>query len=98
MKRIMIREVFAEDWISRKAGERLRQMVLEAVGNDGRVEIDFEGLVIASTSFIDEGFAKLAEEGWKREQLQEKVVLKGIHPRDRALLNELFDKRQRRAQ
>lgn len=96
MKRIDILKTFADDRISRAAGERLRTLILAATKDGSRVEIDFGGVVIASTSFLDEGFAKLAEMGWERETLQARIVFKRLHPRDATVLEELFAQRGKR--
>lgn len=96
MKRINIRREFASDFISREAGERLRQLILEAAEGDNSIEIDFGGKIIASTSFFDEGFAKLAEYGWTREKLFSIIKLKNINERDLEVLSDLFDKRAHR--
>jgi len=93
MKRIDIREEFPDDRMSRKAGERLRNMILDALDTDGRVEVDFGGLIIASTSFLDEGLAKLADQGLTGEHFHTAVVFKNIHPRDQEVLEDLFDTR-----
>lgn len=91
MKRIDIRKEFPDDRMSREAGERLRNMIIDAVDKDGCVEIDFGGLIIASTSFLDEGLAKLAEHSWSREKLYSTITFKGLHPRDREVMEDLFD-------
>ena len=91
MKRIDIKKEFPDDRMSREAGERLRYMILDALDKDSRVEIDFGGLIIASTSFLDEGLAKLAGQGWTSEKLRSAIVFKGLHPRDQEVMEDLFD-------
>jgi hypothetical protein len=91
MKRIDIGKEFPEDRMSRESGERLRNMILDAVESDGRVEIDFGGLIIASTSFLDEGLAKLAGHGWTSERLNSAISFKNLHPRDREVMEDMFD-------
>lgn len=92
MTRIDIKKEFAQDWISREAGERLRHLILQATKEGKTVEIDFSGLIIASTSFLDEGLAKLIEEGWSTEEITSRVHCKNLHPRDREVLNKLIEK------
>lgn len=93
MKKIQIKKEFREDYISREAGERLRQMILQATKDKGKVEIDFGGLLVASTSFFDEGFAKLALEGWTQENFDSYIQLKGLSPKDHEILKKLcFDR------
>lgn len=93
--RIDIRQVFADDWITRAAGERLREMILDRIGKGERVDLDFGGALVASTSFFDEGIAKLADHGWTRESLGERLSFRRIHPRDREIMEELFARRER---
>lgn len=97
MKRIDIKKEFPDDRISREAGERLRNMILAALDKDGLVEVDFGGLIIASTSFLDEGLAKLADQGLTGEEFHSTVVFKNIHPRDQEVLKDLFDTRALRS-
>lgn len=97
MKRINVKADFKDDHITRMAGERMRNMILAATNSGDRVEIDFEGLKIASTSFFDEGFAKLADEGWTMEKLVSLVTLKNIYHRDKKILDDLFSRRLSRA-
>ena len=94
MKRIDITKVFANDHITRAAGERLREIILDVTKDGDCVEIDFGGAVIASTSFLDEGFAKLAEMGWNQKKLRALIVFTHLHPRDAAVLDELFAQRE----
>ena len=93
MKSVNIKQEFADDFISREAGERLRNIILEATKNDAPVEIDFTGKIIASTSFFDEGFAKLIEHGWTKEKMFSLIKFKNIHKRDMQVLEDLFEKR-----
>ena len=95
MKKINIREKFSSDFITRAAGEKLRLMILEAAEKGEVVEIDFSNLMIASTSFFDEGFAKLADSGWTHEKMNTAIVLKNIHPKDKEILEELFKRREK---
>lgn len=93
MDTINIKKEFAGDWISREAGERLRKMIVERMGKNKKLEIDFSNVVIASTSFFDEGIAKLSEEGWTKEDLHSHIRFKNLHYKDRAVLDELCKNR-----
>ena len=86
MKRIKIKKVFADDHISRAAGERLRFWILENTKDATPVQVDFENMVIASTSFFDEAFAKLAEENWTQEQFKSLVKIQKLNPMDQEVL------------
>lgn len=86
MRTISIKQSFADDHISRAAGERLRLM-LEAAHRAGEtIELDFTGLKVGSTSFFDEGLAKLNDAGWDRQRLEQVVQFKGLYHGDRKIL------------
>ncbi len=87
--KITIKKDFGDDWISRRAGERLRNTILEASSRNKIVEIDFENMTIASTSFFDEGFAKLVDEGWNFNDLKAKIKFIDINERDWRVLVEM---------
>lgn len=93
MKRISIPKDFSDDWITRKAGERMRNIILAATADGKKMEIDFAHTMIASTSFFDEGFAKLTQHGWTLQILHARVFLKDIHPKDKEILEEMFKNR-----
>lgn len=93
MKTITIRDAFPDDRITRIAGERLRNMILDATAGGEKLEIDFGNAVIASTSFFDEGFAKLTQQGWTEEILSSRIVLKNIHRNDERVLWGMFRNR-----
>lgn len=92
---IHIKKEFPDDFLSRRAGERLRNMILKATKGSNKIEIDFTGLIIASTSFLDEGFAKLAEMNWSKEKLNSLLILKNINPKDKSILQDLFNRRSK---
>lgn len=83
MNIVIIKEKFQDDFTTRIAGEKLRQMILDS--NSG-VVLDFEGVKIASAAFFDEGIAKLSLEGWDSKRLKEKVTFLNMFKRDYELL------------
>lgn len=92
--KIMIKETFHPDHVTREAGEKLRKMIVSAFQKNEAIELDFLDCVIASTSFFDEGIAKLALES---DQMVEKIKLlkmNHLHRRDRELLLDLCKKRK----
>lgn len=93
MRSIRIKDCFKNDWISREAGERLRRMIIESTTHGEVVEIDFQDTIIASTSFFDEGFAKLTESGWTKSKLHSLVRLKNCHEKDKSLLEMMCENR-----
>ncbi len=93
MKRIEMKKAFRDDYISRAAGERLREIILEAFKNQETIELDFTGLIVASTSFFDEGIAKLAEAGWDSARLEKSVHFIQLNPGDRKVLAKMCEYR-----
>jgi len=86
MTKISLKKEFGADYITRAAGERLRTRILEAYKKKESVEIDFSGLTIGSTSFFDEGIAKLVDEGWDTKTIEKTLTFKGLHRLDREVL------------
>ncbi|MBI5299804.1 MAG: STAS-like domain-containing protein [Deltaproteobacteria bacterium] len=93
MINISIKNDFSGDYITRVAGEKLRKIILEADLKNQKIEINFSGVTIASTSFFDEGFAKLNDSGWTMEKLKTQIILKNIKPKDHYVLLEMCKNR-----
>jgi len=83
-----IKENFSSDYISREAGERLRNQILSAIKNKTQLTLDFEGLIIASTSFFDEGIAKLGTE-ITNEEFNEFITIKNLNKNDQKVLDQV---------
>ncbi len=56
---ITIKDSFFNDFKTREAGEKLRQMILIHLKTEDVIELDFSQIEIASISFIDEFLVKL---------------------------------------
>lgn len=91
--KVDIKKEFLDDFISRKAGEKLRKIILAHFKNGEVVTLDFNNVTIASTSFFDEAIAKLAEEGWSQDTFQRWVVFDNLNIRDQSLVNDLCRRR-----
>lgn len=87
--KIHIKSVFKDDYITRVAGEKLRNMILKSVSENKKVELDFTDLMVASTSFFDEAIAKLVDHGWNRDQLSENILFKNLHPKDKMVMEKM---------
>jgi hypothetical protein len=87
MTTISIAQDFKDDYITREAGERLRSIILREVKEKGAVEIDFTRIIVGSTSFFDEAFAKLIDHDWTRKDLTEKLILKNLNANDKKVLD-----------
>lgn len=89
MKTIVIHQEYADDYITRPAGERLRNEILQ-FSQQAKVCLDFQNKKVASVSFFDESLGKLVDEKWKREDFYEKIVLKNIYKLDLKVLNKIL--------
>lgn len=96
--KINIKSVFKDDYITRVAGEKLRNMILKSVSENKKVELDFTDLMVASTSFFDEAIAKLVDHGWNRDKFNERVHFKNLHPKDKIVMEKMCSYRGLREQ
>ena len=85
---INIKKHCGDDCVSRDDGFRLREWIEKEWKNNDKLTFDFGNLLIASVSFIDEAFAKLAF-NHRKEELVNKLKFENLRPFDRALLNDL---------
>jgi hypothetical protein len=90
---ILIKNIFKEDYISRQAGEKLRLMIVDAILKKTKLVLDFNELIIASTSFFDEGFAKLVDEKINLSDFFEYIVLKDLNKNDEKVLRQVSNYR-----
>ena len=87
--KIIIKEEFKKDYISREAGEELRKIILAAIKNQEKITLDFSELVIASTAFFDESIAKLVNEKIEPQEFNEFVTIKNINRNDQKVLDQV---------
>ncbi len=87
-KIIKIDEHCGDNRVSREDGLRMREWIQKEWGKHDRFVFDFNNILIASVSFMDEAFAKLAFE-YNRDELAGKLKFENLRPFDRALLNDL---------
>ena len=87
-KTIKIAEVCGEDIVSRDDGLKFRNYIVQELSKFDILILDFEGLTIASVSFMDEAFAKLAF-GYDREELATMLKFENMNEFDKDRLNEL---------
>ncbi|MBA2403420.1 MAG: transglycosylase SLT domain-containing protein [Bdellovibrionales bacterium] len=91
--KIVIKEKFEKDYISREAGEKLRNEIVSAIKNEEDIILDFIDLVIASTSFFDESIAKLVNEDIGPEKFNEYVTIKDLNKNDQKVLDQVTNYR-----
>lgn len=92
--KISIKKDFSDDAVTREAGERLRKRIADILRSGEKLDLDFSGCLIASTSFFDEGIAKLADEGFQSDTILRLLTITHIHPRDLELLDDLCKRRK----
>ncbi len=86
---LSVQDTCGKNTVTRKDGEQVKKLVLNALKKESKIIIDFSNILVASVSFFDEAFGKLAFEHTK-EKLQEKLSFKNIEEYDRALLNDIL--------
>lgn len=92
--KIVIKNEFPHDWVTRIAGEKLRKLIISGLVNEKvEVEVDFAGMTIASVSFFDEGIAKLAEEDLPKDW-KKKLILSNLNPWDKEVLDVVTKQRK----
>ncbi|MFI5301135.1 MAG: STAS-like domain-containing protein [Polyangiales bacterium] len=94
MARLSVTEVCGNSRVTREDGARLREAVVAIWSDSAPVEVDFEGVAIASVSFFDEAFARLALEH-PLDVMKRRLNLVGLTAPDRRLLNSLLQSRSR---
>jgi hypothetical protein len=95
--KINISKLCKKKTVSRNDGERINKILSEKWNKETAFDIDFNNILIASVSFMDEAFGKLALKH-SRKDLQKKLRFQNILDYDRALLNDILDSRLRQKQ
>ncbi len=75
--------------ISRENGLVIANILIDAIEKEDKVVIDFSNILVASVSFFDEAFGKLAFK-YPKEVLARKLVFENIKDFDKALLNDIL--------
>jgi hypothetical protein len=75
--------------ITRNDGEIIARVITESWEKEEKIIIDFNNILIASVSFLDEAFGKLAFE-YSKENLIKKLSFINLQEYDRALLNDII--------
>lgn len=91
--KILIKDFFKDDYISRAAGEKLRLLIVDMINKKNELELDFDDLIIASTSFFDEGIAKLKDEKIATEDFFTFIKFKNLNKNDQKVLQKVAQHR-----
>ena len=90
--KINLQETCEKQAITREDGKKINEIIIDAWIKDDRVVIDFNNILIASVSFLDEAFGKLTFD-YTREYFRDRLSLKNIQEYDRRLLNDILTSR-----
>jgi hypothetical protein len=87
--KVNLKKLCGKQTVSREDGLVVAKMLLQAMEEEDTITIDFNNILIASVSFFDEAFGKLAFK-YSREVLAKKLDFKNMESFDRALLNDIL--------
>lgn len=91
---INIKDICGKKTVTRAEGAKINQMLSDKWNSENTIQIDFSNVLVASVSFMDEAFGKLALKHSK-EELQNKLKFKNMVKYDKALLNDILYSRFR---
>lgn len=91
---INIKNICGKKTVTRDDGEKVNKILSEKWNNETTFQIDFSNVLVASVSFMDEAFGKLALKHTKQD-LQSKLKFKNMVKYDKALLNDILYSRFR---
>jgi hypothetical protein len=83
---VKVREVVGKSFSSRTEGKKMRAYITRRWQHYDQITIDFEGLDVASVSFLDEAFGRLSEL-YTIKEMKSKLSFIGLDSDDRKLLN-----------
>jgi len=87
--RIVLKDRYKKRTITREDGEQINKMINDLWDKEETITIDFSKVLIASVSFLDEAFGKLAFD-YPKEVLTKKLSFENLEEYDRALLNDIL--------
>jgi hypothetical protein len=90
--RINLKDKCVKDTITREDGQIINDLIKNSWDNEDKIIIDLNNITIASVSFLDEAFGKLAFI-YPKDILVKKLSFENINEFDRALLNDIFHSR-----
>lgn len=93
MLNLKIREICPDSRMFRADGQRLRKAIECSWNDAGPIVIDFEGEIIASIAFLDEGIATLFVD-YESELIRRRLQIVGMTEGDRHQLNILVSRRR----
>jgi len=92
--KVNIQELCGKKTVTREDGARIHEILSKNWDEVTVFRIDFDNILVASVSFMDEAFGQLALRHSKND-LQSKMKLENMVDYDRALLNDILYSRFR---
>jgi len=87
--RINLKDKCGKDTITREDGQVINDLIKNSWDKEDKIIIDLNNITIASVSFLDEAFGKLAFD-YPRDEIVKKLSFENIQDYDRALLNDIL--------
>ena len=87
--KINLKDKCGKDTITREDGQTINEIIIRAWDDEEKIVIDLNNIIIASVSFFDEAFGKLAFH-YSKDSLVKKLSFENINEFDRALLNDII--------
>jgi len=92
--KINIQKICGKKTVTRDDGEKIHDIIVKEWDHSPTFIINFDNILVASVSFIDEAFGKLALEH-NKDALRQKLKFEKMVDYDRALLNDIMFSRFR---
>jgi hypothetical protein len=92
--KINIKKICGKKTVTRDDGEKIYKILNEKWDEEQIFYIEFDNILVASVSFMDEAFGQLALH-YTKGDLQKKIKFDNIVEYDRALLNDILYSRFR---
>lgn len=92
--KIDIQKICGKKTVTRADGQVINRLLTDNWDKTNEFQIDFGNLLIASVSFIDEAFGRLAH-CYSFDDLKQKLSFDNMVPYDRKLLNDIIFSRLR---
>jgi hypothetical protein len=86
---VNLKEICGKQTITREEGKKINELIVQSWNKEDKIVIEFSNILIASVSFLDEAFGKLAFD-YEKEVLVQKLSFNNIEEYDRVLLNDIL--------
>ncbi len=87
--RMNLKKICDDKMVTRDDGEKLNRIIRSKWDTARSFSLDFDNILVASVSFMDEAFGKLALK-YSKDDLLKKLKFENITKYDRALINDIM--------